>query len=64
MLLMSSLFSWMLMLCEHLTEEERAGLSSCCHVVVSAMCLFLAVHWVGLHFMVVAVPYSLILWYL
>ena len=26
----------------------------CCHVVISVMCLFLAVHWVGMHSVIVA----------
>ena len=34
--------------CNHLAEEEGFSLCFCYHVAVSALCLFLAVPWVGL----------------
>ena len=39
-------------------ERERRLLKSCfkCHVTVSAMCLFLAVQWVGLQCVIVVFP--------
>ena len=39
-------------------ERERRLLKSCfkCHVTVSAMCLFLAVQWVGLQYVIVVFP--------
>ena len=39
-------------------ERERRLLKNCfyCHVTVSAMCLFLAVQWVGLQCVIVVFP--------
>ena len=45
------------LLCNHFTEEKRAGffilMCSCCRVAVHVLCVFLALPWVGLWYMVV-----------